>query len=63
MQPETLNLDITAPIQNRIGIFDKQADENQQPTKLCDGNPERDSIPLLLGNYSISCQGQLGLAE
>jgi len=29
LQPETLNLDITAPIQNRIGIFDKQADENQ----------------------------------
>ncbi|WP_283160167.1 hypothetical protein [Microcystis aeruginosa] len=42
MQPEILNLDITAAIQTGIGIFDKQADENQQPTKLCDGNTERD---------------------
>jgi len=29
LQPEILNLDITAPIQSRIGIFDRQADENQ----------------------------------
>jgi hypothetical protein len=42
LQPEILNLDITAPIQTGMGIFDKQADENWQPTKLCDGNPERD---------------------